>query len=632
MTTPSPLHPASATPAFVVVTLRGLILARRLQAALFPTAQIHGLAGRADGADVSFVDTIGTLQRLFASGAPLIGVCASGILIRILAPLLVNKHQEPPVLAIAEDGSVVVPLLGGHHGGNALARQLAQALGAEAVAAVTTAGDLRRPSLATTMATSPVLDEPPPGWRLANPEHARPVMAAWLAGAPVQIEGDLPWLPERAPAAPYALPPIHLIADSTVRTGNNHTLVYHPTRLALGVGCVRGCPPEALAALVEDTLATQGLAPQAIAGVFSLNLKADEPAVQALAARLGVPARFFPATGLEAETPRLSTPSETVFREVGCHGVAEAAALAAAGPDAVLRVPKRKTALATLAIAEAPAPLDATGIGRPRGRLMIVGIGPGDAAWRTPEVSAWLMAASDVVGYRLYLDLLGAPHPDQTFHSGKMGAEEDRVWQALELAAEGRNVALVSSGDAGIYAMAALVFELLERENRPEWNRLEVVVSPGISALQAAAARAGAPIGHDFCTISLSDLLTPWPAIENRLHAAAAGDFIVALYNPVSHQRVTQLPRARDILLAHRAPDTPVILARNLGRSGETVRVTTLEALTPADADMLTLVIVGSSQTRRLPRSDGGVWVYTPRGYAAKHTTSPEAPETTPAS
>jgi cobalt-precorrin 5A hydrolase/precorrin-3B C17-methyltransferase len=183
-------------------------------------------------------------------------------------------------------------------------------------------------------------------------------------------------------------------------------------------------------------------------------------------------------------------------------------------------------------------------------------------------------------------------------------------------------VALVCSGDPGIYAMATLVFELLERGGRADWGRVGVTVMPGVSALQAAAARAGAPIGHDFCTISLSDLLTPWEAIQRRLKAAAEGDFVIAFYNPVSRRRTRQLAEAVEILRQHRPDDTPVVLARNLGRDGETVTVVDLAELTPDRVDMLTVVLVGSSETRRVDRSPGGggggVWVYTPRGYAGK--------------
>jgi cobalt-precorrin 5A hydrolase/precorrin-3B C17-methyltransferase len=183
-------------------------------------------------------------------------------------------------------------------------------------------------------------------------------------------------------------------------------------------------------------------------------------------------------------------------------------------------------------------------------------------------------------------------------------------------------VALVCSGDAGIYAMATLAFELLEKGGLTgAAMRIEIAVAPGISALQAAAARAGAPLGHDFCTISLSDLLTPWPDIVRRVEAAGAGDFVVAFYNPVSKRRRSQLAAAREILLKHRPETTPVVLATNLGRDGEKVRIVTLGELQVDDVDMLTVVLVGSSQTRVVTTGEGRRWVYTPRGYAAKEGT-----------
>ena len=384
------------------------------------------------------------------------------------------------------------------------------------------------------------------------------------------------------------------------------------------MGCERGADPGEVLTLARETLAARNFAEGAVAAVVSLDLKADEPAVHAVAEALGVPARFFPAARLERETPRLAKPSELVFREVGCHGVAEGAALAAAGPGGELIVAKAKSARATCAIARASEPVDARVIGQGRGALAVVGLGPGDAAWRAPEAEATIRAATDLVGYQLYLDLLGPLTEGKALHPYALGEEEARVRAAFELAAAGRTVALVCSGDPGIYAMAALVFELLDREPRPEWRRPEITVVPGISALQAAAARSGAPLGHDFCAISLSDLLTPWAAIEKRLRAAAEGDFVVALYNPVSRRRTTQLVRAVEILRRERPAETPVVLARNLGRDGEAVTVIDLAALTPEAVDMLTVVLIGSSETRRIERGDGGAWVYTPRGYAAK--------------
>jgi cobalt-precorrin 5A hydrolase/precorrin-3B C17-methyltransferase len=577
--------------AILALTRDGLDLARRLAADL-PGAVCHDARGPGAAARIA---------RCFADGQAVIGICAAGILIRAVAPLLADKRAEPPVVAVAEDGSAVVPLIGGHHGGNALARHLAARLGI--APAITTAGDLR---------LGIALDEPPPGWRLADLARAKQAAARLLAGAGAHIDGDAPWLAGLpAPGAD----PVEIRVTTRRASPDDPALVYHPAALALGVGCERGCPPEALIDLARTVLSDAGLAPAALACVASIDLKSDEPAVHAVAAHFGVPARFFPATRLAQETPRLATPSEAVFRATGCWGVAEAAALAAAGADAVLVRPKRKSARATCAVAEASMPFDGAAIGTPRGRLTIVGIGPGAAEWRTPEAGAALAAAEHLVGYGLYLDLLGPLADGKIRHETGLGDETGRARRALDLAAEGAAVALVSSGDAGIYGLASLVFELLDREDRPDWRRIDLAVAPGLSALQAAAARAGAPLGHDFCAISLSDLLTPWAAIEARLQAAAAADFVVALYNPRSQRRSHQLDRAKAIFLAHRPPETPVLLARNLGRAEESVTVIDLAALDPAAVDMLTLVLIGASTTRRVA---GMRWIYTPRGYAGK--------------
>lgn len=595
--------------ALIALSRSGLTLARRLQP-LLPGSTVHGLAGRADGADRSFAETIAHLRDLFTAGTPIVGVCAAGILVRAIAPLLADKHAEPPVVAVAEDGGVVVPLLGGHHGANQIARTIAAAT--EGVAAITTAGDVR---------LGFGLDDPPPGWTVANPDAAKAVTAALLAGEPVALHveaGDASWLQAAGGRFVGEAEVRVLVTDRAAGScGAERTLVLHPPVLALGVGCERGCDPDELIQLARSTLATKGLSEAAVACVVSLDVKADEAAVHALADTLGVPARFFSAHELEAEAPRLANPSDVVFREVGCHGVAEGAALAAAGAGCLLVAEKTRSRRATCAVARAIGNIVGEAVGRARGRLSVVGIGPGSADWRTAELTRVLDFATDVVGYGLYLDLIADLIKAKRRHSTPLSEEEGRVRLALDLAAEGRRVALVSSGDAGIYALAALVFELLDREDRPAWNRLAIDVVPGITALQAAAARAGAIIGHDFCAISLSDLLTPWTHIERRLRAAAEGDFVVALYNPVSQRRRTQLAAARDILLASRPPQTPVVLARNLGRPGETVRTVQLKALAPDDVDMLTLVVVGSSNTRL---SDRGThrFVYTPRGYAAK--------------
>ncbi len=246
------------------------------------------------------------------------------------------------------------------------------------------------------------------------------------------------------------------------------------------------------------------------------------------------------------------------------------------------------------------------------GRLFVVGLGPGDPDWLTPEAARVLEQATDLVGYAPYLARVPA-RAGQQRHASDNRVEIDRARDALRLAASGREVAVVSGGDPGIFAMAAAIFEAVEH-GEPAWRDLAIEIVPGISTMQAAAARAGAPLGHDFCAISLSDNLKPWPLIERRLEAAAAGDFVIALYNPASKARPDGIRAAFTLMLKHKTPDTPVIIARAVGRLDEAIEITTLGDADPARIDMATLVIVGSSATRLVPRASGPPWVYTPRG------------------
>ncbi|MBV0910777.1 precorrin-3B C(17)-methyltransferase [Anianabacter salinae] len=596
------------TPVILCLNRAGEATAHRIARAL--GAPVHGREGRVDVADALFPDALDHARSLFAAGTPVIGVCASGILIRAVAPLLSDKRAEPPVLSVSDDGAVVVPLLGGHRGANRLARQVAEALGG--TAAVTTAGDV---------ALGVALDEPPEGWHLANPEAAKGVMAALLSGGGARVTGECADAADWLADLPRGDVATLCCTASPVADIPDGTLVFHPRKAVLGVGCARNCPPDELKRLAEDVLASAGIAPGALAAIGTVDLKADEPAVLALARDWNLPLRLFTAAELEAETPRSAQPSEVVFAEIGSHGVAENAALGLGGADAKLTVPKRKTAMATAALALCPAPVTRLA-GRPRGKLSLVGIGPGQAAWRTPEASRLIADADELVGYGLYIDLLGAVAQGKPRSDFPLGGEEARCRYALERAGEGRNVALICSGDAGIYAMGALVFELLDRPAQAEGvsdaaRRVEVVTAPGISALQAAAARAGAPLGHDFCAISLSDLLTPREDILRRLRAAAEGDFVIAFYNPVSLRRRTLLAEARDILLRHRPAETPVLLASSLGRPEEELRYRRLEDLQVDEVDMLTVVLVGSSQSR-LAQTGTGPRMFTPRGYARK--------------
>ncbi|MBW4499562.1 MAG: precorrin-3B C(17)-methyltransferase [Scytonema hyalinum WJT4-NPBG1] len=591
------------TPAVIVLLGANSIPVAKKIISVLPGAQLYGLAGRTSDVDVSFTEFGTTLRELFANGTPIIGICATGILIRTLAPLLANKRQEPPVIAVAEDGSAVVPLLGGLNGVNNLARQIASVL--DVKPAITTTGDIR---------FGIALEDPPAGYRLANPEYAKSFMSDLLAGHSVRLEGDAAWLRNSSlPIDQDAERVIQITEKPVVSTSAR--LVYHPATVAIGVSCTPPPPASRLwrggvakpgwgseeIALVEQMLADAELAPVSVAGVFASTLDAANPALQAIADALNVPIRFFTTDEIAA-----------VMSQNNTADVAMAAALAASSGRLVMQ---RQLSGFNCAMAIAPLPIDINTTGKPRGRLAIIGTGPGGGDWMSPQVKEILRNATDLVGYSTYLGLVGSLGNGKRWHESDNREELARGQMALDLAAEGRFVAVVSSGDPGIYAMAAAVFEVLEREAKPEWQGIEIQVAPGISAMQAAAAKIGAPLGHDFCAISLSDILKPWSIIEQRITAAAQADFVIAFYNPVSKQRIWQLAETRNILLRYRHPDTTVVLARNLGRDGESVEVYTLEDLAPELADMRTVILVGSSKTRMIQRCDGSVWVYTPRRY-----------------
>ena len=588
-------------PVVLCLSQSGYKIARKIADIL--GSQIHGREGRVVDVDATFENALDHIRVLFSSGTPIVGVCAAGILVRGVAPLLVDKLNEPPVVAVPDDGSTVIPLLGGHRGANRLARQIA--IGLDAHASITTAGDI---------AMGVALDEPPLGYRLQNFKDAKPVMASLLNGSSVRILGENIFDIHSSSAAE-----ITLAVSETPMVGDEMTLVYHPQKYALGLGCARGCSVDEMWNLVSKCMEEANIAAGSISSVGSLDLKGDEPAIIETALRLGVPFRLFEANELESLTPKLANPSEVVFTEVGCHGVSEAAAIALSGGSLV--VEKKKTMNATCAIAKSENIITEMN-GRSRGKLSIVGIGPGQHSWRTPEASALISEAEELVGYGLYIDILGPLAIGKKRSDFPLGGEEARCRYALEEAGKGKNIALICSGDAGIYAMGALVFELLDR-NENEMGvsdaakRIEVQCTPGVSALQGAAARAGAPLGHDFCTISLSDLLTPREDIIRRLHAAAEGDFVIAFYNPVSKTRRTLLAEAREILLKYRPNDTPVMLASSLGRPEEEVRYRRLDELEVDEVDMLTVVLIGSSNSR-LANLGEGARMFTPRGYARK--------------
>ncbi|SDR20836.1 precorrin-3 methyltransferase [Burkholderia orbicola] len=566
-------------PAIVILGAGALDTARRIQAR-YPGARVHGLASRVDAdADVPFDELGAHLRELYARGLPIVALCAAGIVIRCLAPALADKGVEPPVLAVAEDGSAVVPLLGGLTGVNVIAREIAECVGV--APAITTSGELRFGAC--------VLN-PPEGYALADLAQGKRFVSDLLAGASTRVDGAAPWLDDVAlPRDTAAAHAIRVTPDAW--RGARDELVIHPRSVVVGVAADAVHAGEALAARIEAMLDAQGLARLALAAIVAPSSAIGEPALEEAASTLDVPLRFV-------------------------DGDRDAPADASTLLGRALRVTHTMRAASHgLACAVASQPVDPATLGRARGRLTVLGLGPGGAAWLTPAARAALADATDILGYTTYVNMAGPFRADQRVHGTDNREEMQRARHAFELAAEGRRVAVVSSGDPGVFAMAAAVLEALDEARDPQWAAVDLRVEPGISASLATAAQAGAPLGHDFCAISLSDNLKPWGVIETRLQHAAQADLVMAFYNPISRARPWQLDRALDIVRAHRAADTVVVLGRDIGRPGATLSTTTLGALRGDQVDMRTMVIVGSSTTRRFAIGNAREWVYTPRWY-----------------
>ncbi|MEX0294329.1 precorrin-3B C(17)-methyltransferase [Pseudomonas putida] len=555
-------------PAIIVLGAGSVATARRIQQH-YPQATIHGLSGRVELADQYYEAFGDTLRALYLQDTPIIALCAAGIVIRSLASLLSEKGAEPPVLAVAEDGSAVVPLLGGLSGVNVMAREIGEALGV--AAAITTSGELR---------FGTCLLNPPEGYALADIEQGKRFVSDLLAGEAVRIEGDAPWLAHaQLPASEAAQRTIHV--GCTARPASRDELLIHPRSVVVAVDA--GGPD--LVERVGDALREAGIAEQSLACLLVAEQAMAEPSLQAAAKVLGVALRF-----AAKESTLVSMAAEAL-------------------PDA------RLIEQGGLVIALASAPVKVNQLGRRRGRLAVIGLGPGAAELMVPAVKAELVRAEDILGYETYVRMAGPFRDDQVQHCTDNREEMQRARHAFELAAQGRSVVVVSSGDPGVFAMAAAVLEALHGSTDPAWHRVDLEILPGVSASLATAAQAGAPLGHDFCVMSLSDNLKPWSTIEHRLALAAQADLVLAFYNPISRSRPWQLGRALEIVRQHRDGNTPVVLGRDIGRPGQTLRVVTLAELTPEMVDMRTMVLVGSSTTCTFARADGGQWVYTPRWY-----------------
>jgi cobalt-precorrin 5A hydrolase/precorrin-3B C17-methyltransferase len=509
---------------------------------------------------------------------------ATGAAVRLIVPLLESKHLDPGVVTVDDAANFAVALCGGHEGGaNALAARVADTLGATPI--ITTASD----SVGVPAFDSFGRDL---GFRLEEDSDPAAVGAALVSGGKIRLVSDQRWpvgpLPENVVRTDEREAPLILISDRLEEIPRP-SVIYRPPSLIAGVGCSRGTGANEIIGLLEAFLEEAGLSRKSVAVLASVDAKRHEAGLLEAAERMGVPVHFHPAEDLSAvEVPN---PSEVVREAVGTPSVAEAAVMSS-GAELVME--KRKSASATVAIGRLPV----------RGRLALVSLGPGEDIL-IPSLAREALAASElVVGLDQYVDRVRhLLRPGTQILTPPLGSEMERAELALSEARAGVSVALVSSGDVGVYAMASPVLEIAGDD-------VDVLIVPGITAAQAAASLLGSPLGHDHCSISLSDLLTPWEVIQSRVKAAAEGDFVVSLYNPRSKGRDWQLGKVKEILLRYRPPDTPVGIVKDAYRPTQQVTLADLASLGPESADMLTIVLVGSSQTRVVAGR-----MVTPRGY-----------------
>ena len=499
---------------------------------------------------------------------------AAGATVRLLAPLLHDKAGDPGVVVVDEGSRFAVALLGGHGGGaNALAAQVAEALGATAV--VTTATDsVGLPGLDTL------------GWPVEGAVAA--VSRAMLDGEPVRLDADATW---PLPPLPVGAVGDHVLRVTDLLVGADpRTAVLRPPSLVLGIGSSSGVSAAEVLDLVDRTLEAAGLSAACVTTVATADAKASEPGILAACTERGWDLVTFSSELLSGVA--VPHPSDAPLRAIGTPSVAEAAALLASG--GALVVDKQKSPMATCAVARR----------HPRGRLALVGLGPGARDLLTPRAQDELRRASVWVGLDQYVDQVrDLARPGTRMLVTGLGKEEERAHSAVAEAEKGYAVALLGSGDAGVYAMASPALEVAGTD-------IDVVGVPGVTAALAASSLLGAPLGHDHASVSLSDLHTPWPAIEARIRAVAEADLVVSFYNPRSRGRDWQLPKAVAMLLEHRPATTPVGIVTDASRPRETVVLTTLGELDTSQVTMFACVVVGSSQSVVV----GGRMV-TPRGY-----------------
>lgn len=555
----------------------------------------------ADEVGLDSFDDLGTWTgERFSDSDALVFIGAAGIAVRAIAPHVRDKFSDPAVVSVDEAGRFAVPLLSGHVGGaNDLSREVAAAIGAQAV--VSTATDVNGLFAVDEWARKQ-------GLVLVERQVAKEVSACLLDGGTVGFASDIAVegaLPSGVEEGPHELG--IKVGIDTADCPFARTLHLVPRVVTVGVGCKRGTDAAALEAFVRAALASAHVSPAAVARVASIDVKRDEEAVLALAKALRCEPVFYSAEQLAAVEGAFAS-SEFVKAAVGVDNVCERAAVAG---GARLIGGKEAHEGMTVALGQDEASVrfdgDGDGMAQTAGDrvLLVVGIGPGGGSDLTRRAYEALESCDVIVGYTVYTELLEKEFPDKEMLTTPMRREVERCKIALERAQGGERVAMVCSGDPGVYGMAGLCYELAG-----EYPSVDIEVIPGISAAFGGAAVLGAPLMHDFAVISLSDLMTPWEKIEKRLELAAEADFVICLYNPSSKKRAGYLRRACDVLLRHKSASTVCGTVRNIGREGEESHVLTLGELRDTSVDMFTTVFIGNEQTMQL---DGSM--VTPRGY-----------------
>ncbi|MCL0070222.1 precorrin-3B C(17)-methyltransferase [Dehalococcoidia bacterium] len=609
--------------AIVVITRKGVKLGRQLNGFL-PASHLYLPAKFASGqipGEHSFQHPVKeVVGKAFLEYESLVLIMAAGIAVRSIATKLRSKHQDPAVVVLDEAGKFVVSLLSGHRGGaNALATTVAFHIGAQPV--VTTASEV-----SGTIAVDLLGREF--GWELESEANVTKVSAAMVNGDNVglyQDAGERHWwtgpLPENIgkfssleDLGDSACPAALIITDRLL--GQEHQALldravrYHPKSLVIGIGCNRGVTCSKIEETVTQVLLEHGLSAKSIRNIATIDLKRDEQGLLEFARKHNLSIEFFESKALrQKECP--SEPSDAALKAVGTTGVCEPAALLSSGATDLV-VPKTKRGDVTIAIARVH-----FGEAASRGKLFLVGIGPGDPGQMTFKAREVLILSDVVVGYKTYVEQIKQFLSQKEIVSGGMGGEIERMKRAISLAEEGKTVAVVCGGDAGIYGMAGLVGEIVHEQGCSASFDMEVI--PGVPSLAAVAALLGAPLTHDFASISLSDYLTPWTEIARRLELAAQGDFVLVIYNPKSKQRPHQLAAAMEIVLRYRPASTPVGIVNNAYRQGQKITLTDLEHMLNFDIDMSTTIIIGNSTTFTFGR-----WMVTPRGYGAKYNLGSE--------